>query len=102
MERTVRRQGAGVRDPAEPAVQARAAVAHLRRAVRDAEVRIETLTRQRNELEARLADPAVYDGPTAALQDLQVRFGEIKRALTEAENAWLDAQAAADTAADDR
>ena len=111
-ERRAARTSAAAKDDAAPRAsrkdkrranaQARAAVAHLRRAIRDAEARIETLSRERDLLEARLADPAVYNGPTADLQELQVRFGEIKRALTEAENAWLDAQTAAEAATDER
>src|SRR5499427_218119 len=43
-------------------------------------------------LEARLADPEVYNGPTAKLMELQVRYGDLKRAIAEAEDAWLAAQ----------
>ena len=70
------------------AAQARAKVAHLRRAARQAEARVEKLTKEKSALEARLADPAVYQGPTAQLMALQVQFGEIKRALDAAEDAW--------------
>ena len=59
-----------------------------------AEARIEALTREKTAIEASLADPQVYNGPTAKLQALQVRFGKIKRAIAKAETAWLKAQAA--------
>ncbi len=73
------------------AAQARADVAHLRRAARQAESQVEKLTKEKTVLEARLADPAVYQGPTAQLMALQVKFGEIKRALDAAEDTWLQA-----------
>ena len=74
--------------------EARAAVAHLRKAARDAEARVEKLNREKAKLEARLADPEVYNGPTAKLMQLQIKFGEIKTDLAAAEDAWLEAQAA--------
>ncbi|MFQ5772946.1 MAG: ABC-F family ATP-binding cassette domain-containing protein [Kiloniellaceae bacterium] len=84
------------RDRRRAEAAARAAVAHLREAARRAEARIEALAREKASLEARLADPQVYGGPSAELQALQVRFAEVQRALAEAEQAWLEAQAAAE------
>ncbi|MCH7634770.1 MAG: ABC-F family ATP-binding cassette domain-containing protein [Proteobacteria bacterium] len=74
--------------------EARAAVAHLRKAAKQAEARVEALGKKKAELEARLADPEVYGGPTAKLQALQVRFGALRQSIAEAEEAWLAAQAA--------
>ena len=74
--------------------EARAAVAHLRKAAKQAEARVEALGKKKAELEARLADPQVYGGPTAKLQALQVRFGALRQSIAEAEEAWLAAQAA--------
>ena len=74
--------------------EARAAVAHLRKAAKQAEARVEALGKKKAELEARLADPEVYGGPTAKLQGLQVRFGALRQSIAEAEEAWLAAQAA--------
>ena len=82
------------KDRRKAAADARAAVADLRKAVREAEKRMERLTRQKSDLETRLADPEVYNGPTAKLMDLQVRHGEVKRKIAEAEDAWLEAQEA--------
>ncbi len=82
------------RDKRRLDAEARAAVAHLRRAAKRAEARIEALGKERAELEARLADPQVYGGPTTELQALQVRFGALKQSIAEAEQAWLEAQAA--------
>ncbi len=86
------------KDKRRAGAQARAAAAHLRKAVKEAEARIAKLDRKKAALEARLADPEVYGGPTAKLQALQVEFGAIKQALTAAEEAWLDAQSAIENA----
>jgi ATP-binding cassette subfamily F protein 3 len=86
------------KDKRRAGAQARAAAVHLRKAVKEAEARVAKLDRKRAALEARLADPEVYGGPTAKLQALQVEFGEIKQALTAAEETWLDAQGAVETA----
>ncbi len=80
------------------AAEARAAVVHLRRQVKAAEARMEKLNRKRKALEARLAEPEIYDGPTAALQELQLEHGAIKQAMAEAEEDWLNAQAALEDA----
>jgi ATP-binding cassette subfamily F protein 3 len=45
-------------------------------------------------MEQRLADPAVYGGPTRDLMDLQVKLGELKKRLATAEERWLEAQSA--------
>jgi ATP-binding cassette subfamily F protein 3 len=82
------------RDKRRLDAEARAAVAHLRKAAKQAEARVEALDKKKAELEARLADPEVYGGPTAKLQALQVRFGALKQSIAEAEEAWLAAQAA--------
>jgi len=74
--------------------KARAAVAHLRQAVRAAEAQVEKLNRKKAKLEALLADPKVYNGSTTKLMALQIEFGEIKTAIAKAEEIWLEAQAA--------
>jgi ATP-binding cassette subfamily F protein 3 len=76
------------------AAQARAEAAGLRRAAKDAEGKLQKLSRKKAALEAKLADPAVYEGPTADLQALQIAFGEVKQAIAEAETDWLRAQEA--------
>ena len=74
--------------------KARAAVAHLRQAARAAESQVEKLNRKKSKIEARLADPEVYNGSTTKLMALQVEFGEAKTAVAKAEETWLKAQAA--------
>ncbi|MEM7171252.1 MAG: ABC-F family ATP-binding cassette domain-containing protein [Pseudomonadota bacterium] len=90
--------GLSKKDKRRAAAAARAATADLAKAVKDAERRIEKLTAQRQTLEQKLADPEVYNGPTAKLMDLQVRHGELKAAIETAEAEWLNAQAALEDA----
>src|SRR5690606_25412721 len=80
------------KDKRRAAAEARAAVADLRKAAREAEAEVERLNRQKADLEKRLADPQVYNGPTAKLQELQIRFGKVKQAIAEAEDRWLELQ----------
>src|SRR3546814_2031087 len=51
---------------------------------------LEKLQARKAALEARLADPVVYEGPTAQLMELQVKFGEIKKEIARAEERWLE------------
>ncbi|HEY9539030.1 MAG TPA: ABC transporter ATP-binding protein, partial [Kiloniellaceae bacterium] len=70
----------------------------LRKAAKQAEAQVERLNRQKAALEARLADPAVYNGPTAKLQELQIKFGQAKQAIAAAEDHWLELQTALEEA----
>ena len=53
---------------------------------------MERLHERKRAVEARLADPALYDGPADDVQALQVELANVGQALDEAEQAWLDAQ----------
>jgi ATP-binding cassette subfamily F protein 3 len=74
------------------AAEARAQTAHLRKAAAAAEQRLRKLEEKRKALEARLADPEVYGGPTRQLMELQLKFAEIKKQIAAAEEAWLEAE----------
>jgi len=50
---------------------------------------MEKLAAEQTALEQRLADPEVYEGPTAKLMELQLRHGRIKADLAATEDAWL-------------
>ncbi len=73
--------------------QARAQNAGLRRSVKAAEKHMDSLASRIEALEARLTDPAVYEGPTAALMELQVKLSDLKSQLAQSEQAWLESQA---------
>ena len=66
--------------------------AHVHRAVRDAEKRLESLTKERDAIAARLADPALYDGPAEAVTELNRKQADLARAIGAAEEEWLAAQ----------
>lgn len=51
---------------------------------------MEKLTAQKNALEAKLADPRLYDGPTDKVSALQIELGEVVKQLEETELAWLE------------
>ena len=89
----------GRKEERRAAAEARAALAPLRRQAIDAEKRIARLERDKAELEAQLADPALYAGAGDRLMELQKRLHDIRTMLEEAETAWLDAQTALEEAA---
>ncbi|NBC33310.1 MAG: ATP-binding cassette domain-containing protein [Alphaproteobacteria bacterium] len=86
------------KDQRRASADARAALAPLRRKVRDSEALIERLHREKSALETRLADPALYAGASDELTGLQKSLGDIDRRLEEAETAWLEAQEALEQA----
>ncbi|MBS0221984.1 MAG: ABC-F family ATP-binding cassette domain-containing protein [Proteobacteria bacterium] len=71
---------------------------HLKRALEKSEKLIAELTRQRSEVEARLADPATYSGPSAVATELQKEKLRLERELAHAEHDWLVAQEAYEAA----
>ncbi len=97
-DRPAREEVASKKARRRPAAEARPAVADLRKAARQAEAKIEKLNRQKDTLEAKLADPAVYEGSTAKLQELQIKFGQVKQEIAAAEDRWLELQAALEEA----
>ncbi len=91
---TATHTAAGRKEQRRAAAEQRAANAHLRRAAVEAEKRLERLQQKKVALEARLADPEVYNGPTAKLLELQLRYGDLRREIATAEDAWLEMQSA--------
>ncbi|MDH5749982.1 MAG: ABC-F family ATP-binding cassette domain-containing protein, partial [Rhodospirillales bacterium] len=77
---------------------ARAETTALRKSVREAEKHMEKLTAKIAEMESRLADPVVYEGPTAVLRELQIQHSNMKKELADAEKKWLKAHEALDAA----
>jgi ATP-binding cassette subfamily F protein 3 len=69
----------------------RAAQAPLRKKAKEAEKQVEKLSAQKEKLEAKLADPKIYEGPSDDLQKLQIELGSLNQKLEEAEMAWLEA-----------
>ncbi len=79
--------------------EARQAVAPLRRQAREAEAAMEKLARERVGIEARLADPALYEaGQAEKITQANTRLAEIARATAAAEAAWMAAEEALEQA----
>ena len=91
---TATHTAAGRKEQRRASAEQRAANAHLRKAAVEAEKRLEKLQQKKAALETRLADPEVYNGPTAKLMELQLRYGDLKREIETAEDAWLETQSA--------
>lgn len=81
--------------------EARAAVAPLRKRIAALEAEIARLCKERERLEAALADPTLYaDGGNAAkIAAHGARLAEVRRLLAAAEEAWLTASEALEAAA---
>ncbi|MBF0251786.1 MAG: ABC-F family ATP-binding cassette domain-containing protein [Alphaproteobacteria bacterium] len=77
---------------------ARAATSHLRKAAQDAEKNVERLSADKRRIEAQLADPDIYSGPSEKLTRLQIELGRVVKKLEDAEIAWLEAEAAVEDA----
>jgi ATP-binding cassette subfamily F protein 3 len=71
---------------------------HLKRALEKSEKLLADLTRHKDEIEAKLADPATYSGPPEAIADLQKEKLRLERELAHAEHDWLVAQEALEAA----
>jgi ATP-binding cassette subfamily F protein 3 len=70
----------------------------LKRALEAAEKDLARLTKERGELEARLADPTIWSGPSIVAADLQKQKVRLERELAHAEHEWLAAQEALEAA----
>jgi len=86
------------RDERRAAADLRAQLAPLRNAVRDAEKRLDALHRRQQAVKAKLADPGLYDGPANTVAAVRKEAGEVDKAVAEAEEAWLAAHAALESA----
>jgi ATP-binding cassette, subfamily F, member 3 len=84
--------------PSPPVVADKPKRGHLKRALEKAEKAMADLTRQRTEIEAKLADPATYAGPPTVAAELQQEKLRLERELAHAEHDWLVAQEALEAA----
>jgi len=86
-------------DQRRDAAEKRAQLAPLRKEAQAAEKRMEKLTAEIASLDAKLADPDLYAKDAAKAQKLMLDRGLKAKALAEAEEAWLMATEALETAA---
>jgi len=77
------------KDERRAAAELRAQLAPLRKVVQDAEKKMESLGKKKAELEAKLADPKLYEGPSDKVQALQRDLGEVEKSLAAIEESWL-------------
>lgn len=77
-----------------PTPPRRQATSRLRKAVTEAEKRLETLNKAKDILEQRLANPETYRQPAAEQKALRSQHKEILAAIERTEESWLSAQSA--------
>ncbi|OOY12667.1 glycosyl transferase family 1 [Thioclava marina] len=76
----------------KPAKPSRDAMSALKREVRDCEARVEKLTEMLEKLDAKLADPALYEaGKASDLAVWQAKHAEATQAMERAEALWMAA-----------
>ncbi len=82
------------RDDRRERAEARAALAPLRKQVKDAEARLARLSAERKLLEAKLANPDLYiPSRKTEVTAATARMAAIKKAVADAESAWMVAEA---------
>jgi ATP-binding cassette subfamily F protein 3 len=86
------------KDDRRAAAMRRRELEPLRRRAREAEELVARLTRERQEIEERLACPATYAEGGASAVELMRRRAEVERHLSVAEAAWLEAESALEEA----
>lgn len=78
--------------------QNRAKTDFIRRKARDAEKMLEKLNTQKDKLEADLSNPEIYNGPADKITNLQTDLAAVLSSIEKAEEAWLEASEALETA----
>jgi ATP-binding cassette subfamily F protein 3 len=103
-----RRDGSGNGDRRAPsrkearreAAEARLAIAPLQRRANQTDAELARWAAEKADIERRLANPKVYDGPVETLRELLKSRGEVEKRLAAAEAAWLEAHEALDRTLD--
>ncbi|MGB0750141.1 MAG: AAA family ATPase, partial [Magnetospiraceae bacterium] len=95
-----RSEAATKKDARRNRAESRAKLAPLRDAARKADKALEKLTAQRAALEARLAEPSLYDGPAEAVSDLQRELGQLDKDIATVEETWMAAHEALEAASE--
>jgi len=83
--------GPNKKDQRRAAAEARTALAPLKRKATDAEALVTKLSEEKRKIEAKMADPALYSGPSDKLTKLQIDLGTVEKKLATAEESWLEA-----------
>ncbi|HYG87025.1 MAG TPA: ABC-F family ATP-binding cassette domain-containing protein [Azospirillum sp.] len=93
--------GPSRKDQRRASAEARAALAPLKKKATDAEALVTKLSAEKAKIEAKLADPKLYEGPSDALRKLQIDLGAVEKKLSAAEETWLEALETYEAAAAD-
>ncbi|WP_207476222.1 ribosomal protection-like ABC-F family protein [Arenibaculum pallidiluteum] len=80
------------KDQRRAAAELRATLAPLRRKAEEAEKLLAKLEKEKAAIQAKLADPALYSGPSEKVTRLQIDLGEIEKRIAAAEETWMEAQ----------
>jgi ATP-binding cassette subfamily F protein 3 len=80
------------REQRKKAAEQREALAPLRKQVQRMEKNIAKFQTEKAEIEAKMADPDLYDGDSAKLVDLQKELGWVAGQIAETEEVWLGLQ----------
>ncbi|MGF7177121.1 ABC-F family ATP-binding cassette domain-containing protein [Azospirillum doebereinerae] len=91
--------GPNKKDQRRAAAESRASLAPLKRKATDAETLVNKLTEEKRKIEVKMADPALYTGPAEKLTKLQIDLGVVEKKLGSAEETWLEALEAYESAA---
>ena len=95
---TRKRGGPPAQIARSPPRDPRAKRAPLKRTLETLEKSIAKLNKQRDDIEARLADPEIYSDPAINVADLQREKVRLEREIAHAEHEWLVAQEAYEAA----
>ena len=79
------------RDKRKAGAEARAALAHLKKAAKDAERRLERLHVDKDRLEAKLADPELYNGKADEAAKLNQDLARLQEEIEATEGHWIEA-----------
>ncbi|GMG82292.1 ABC-F family ATP-binding cassette domain-containing protein [Paralimibaculum aggregatum] len=90
--------GSAKRAGRRSAAEIRKALAPLRAEVAACEARLEKIAEMLERMDAKLADPALYQGPADRIEALQIKRGEILEGQERAEALWMAAQEKLDAA----
>jgi ATP-binding cassette subfamily F protein 3 len=82
------------KDRRKSKAEARAELAPLRKQVAEAEKEMARLTRKRELLENKMADPEFYNSPASRITAFQKELADVASALERAEMTWLEAEEA--------
>src|SRR5260370_24880321 len=79
------------KDQRKQSADTRAKRAPLKKTLETLEKSIAKLNKQRGDIEARLADPAIYSEPAISVADLQRDKIRLEREIAHTEHEWLEA-----------